>query len=219
MNWHQVMEKAFEALKSSGAAAAEPILLQALELAGQQAEYRAMTYFNLALCVYDLKRPKESEAYFIQAIELVHEQLPKLNELYGMFLKTIIEFYEKENRLVDSKKFYLLEIDHTRNMYGAKHPYVANIICEYSDLQLKTGDFAEAEKYLCRALDIMTAARGPDHGQNASIHTNLAKCYMALARREDAEYHKARAEAITARVQKQKAKGIDLSGAVEQPLD
>lgn len=122
MNWHQLMDKALEQLISSGAAAAEPLLKQAFELAGDVPEQKAMTYFNLGLVYYDLKRPREAEQNFAQAIDHIQDQLPKQNELYGMFLKTMIEFYEKEHRLPESKKYYLLEIEHTRNMFGAKHP-------------------------------------------------------------------------------------------------
>ena len=190
------MEKALEQLKSSGAAAAEPLLKEAFELAGDSIEQKAMTHFNLGLVCYDLKRPREAESNFAQAIELVQHELPKQNELYGMFLKTMIEFYEKENRLVDSKNYYELEIEHTRNMFGAKHPYVANMICELSDILIKSNEHAEAEKQLTRALDIMSAARGPDHVQNASIHRNLSTCYAALGRKDDAEYHRVRAEQL-----------------------
>lgn len=190
------MEKALNELMGSGAAAAEPLLRKALELAGDSNEHRAMTHFNLGLVCYDLKRPKEAESNFAQAIELVQTELPKQNELYGMFLKTMIEFYEKENRLADSKRYYLLEIEHTRDMFGAKHPYVANMICELSDILIKSGEHEEAEKQLTRALDIMSAARGADHSQNASIHKNLSTCYAALGRANDAEYHRVRAEQL-----------------------
>lgn len=204
-NWHQIMAKALEQLKQSGASAAEPTLRQALELCGDTAEYRAMTYFNLGLVLYDLKRPLEAEASFIQALEIMQELLPKQNELYGMFLKTVTEFYEKENRYADAGKYYLLEIDHTRDMYGAGHPYVANVICEYTDTLLKLNDYAGAEKNLSRALAIMTAARGVNHVQNGPIHANLARCYVALGRNEEAEYHQGRAGELTKKAKKQRS--------------
>lgn len=212
MNWHQLMEKALSELKSNGAQAAEPLLQQALALSSEKIEYKAMTYFNFGLVYYDLKRPKEAEEAFAQAIELIQERLPQQNELYGMFLKTMIEFYEKENRLGESKKYYLLEIDHTRNMFGAKHPYVANMTCELADIMLKTGDYAGAEKQLSRALEIMLNAKGPDHSSNGDIHLKLSKCYERLARTEDAAYHKGRAEAIFERSGRKK----NLSGEAEE---
>ena len=217
MNWHQTMERAFSELKSKGAAAAEPYLRQALDLAGDHTEYRAMSMFNLALVCYDQKRPKETEALFAQSIELIQELLPKQNELYGMFLKTMIEFYEKENRYADSKKYYLLEIEHTRNMFGSRHPYVANMICEYADVLIKTNDYAEAEKNLTMALDIMSGAKGQDHLQNGPIHAKLALCYEALGRQHDAEFHGARASALQAR--KPKGKEADDQTTVEQQMD
>ena len=214
MNWHQLMERALAALKSAGAAEAEPLLRQALAACGETAEYKAMTYFNLGLVCYDLKRPAESESYFQQAIEIIQDLLPKQNELYGMFLKTMTEFYEKESRFAESKKYYLLEIDHTRDMYGARHPYVANIICEYTDVLIKLGEHAVAEKQLCRALDVMSSARGVDHVQNGPIHANLAKCYVALGRKEDAEYHQDRADEMAHRQNKQMQGRLE-QGAVE----
>ena len=111
MNWHQTMARALEQLKSSGAASAKPLLEKALELCGDTAEYKALTHFNLGLVLYDLKRPFEAEASFVQSVEIIQELLPGQNELYGMFLKTITEFYEKESRFADAKKYYLLEID------------------------------------------------------------------------------------------------------------
>lgn len=218
------MAKALEALKSSGAAAAEPLLRQALQVSGDSSEFKAMTYFNLGLVLYDLKRPLESEAAFIRAIELLQQLLPKQNELYGMFLKTMTEFYEKENRHADAGKYYLAEINLTREMYGSKHPYVANILNEYAGTLIVIRDFTEAEKNLVRALGIMIAARGPNNVQNGPIHANLAKCYVALGRAEDAAYHQDRADELEAKAQRQKRKladqleGGDIEGVSEQKL-
>lgn len=75
-------------------------------------------------------------------------------------------------------------------------------MCEFSDVLIKSGEHDEAEKYLVQALDVMSAARGPDHAQNASIHKNLSLCYVALGRPEDAEYHKVRAEQLQEKARK-----------------
>ncbi len=224
MNWHQIMEKALAELKGSGATAAEPYLRQALDAAGDKIEFQAMTYFNYGLVLYDLKRPADAEKSFAHAIELVQELLPKQNELYGMFLKTMIEFYEKEKRFAESKKYYLLEIEHTANMFGPKHPYVANMTQELAGQLLKCGDYKEAEKYLSKALDIMSGAKGADHVSNASIHRDLANCYAALNAADDAKYHEARAQALDARLAKKEqehSQDLDSLGdeAVEMPLD
>jgi tetratricopeptide (TPR) repeat protein len=217
LNWHKTMATALEQLKSTGAQAAEPLLRQALEQAGETPELKAMTHFNLGLVLYDLKRAKESETSFQQALEILQEVLPKNNELYGMFLKTMTEFYEKENRLADAKKYYLQEIDLTREMYGARHPYVANIICEYTDALIKLNDFAGAEKYLRRALDIMASSRGAHHVQNGPIHANLAKCYTALGRKEDADYHQDRADEMAAREADKKGSPDESAADDEEP--
>lgn len=220
MDWQKVMEKALEQMKSSGPAAAEPLLKQALDLAGDKLEYKAMTNFNLGLVYYDLKRPKDAETNFAQAIELIQHKLPEFNELYGMFLKTMTEFYEKENRLADSKKYYLLEVDHTKKMFGPKHPYVANMICELSDVLIKSGEFAEAEKELAGALEIITAARGPDHVQCGKIHANLSRCYAGLGRNDDAEYHKARAQMLMEKTPQQNRPDLqDSDNITEQRMD
>lgn len=224
MNWHQLMEKALAELKENGAAAAEPYLLKALDLVADNSEFRAITLFNLGLVAYDLKRPKECETCFLKALELIQEKLPKQNELFGIFLKTLIEFYEKENRLSEAKKYYLLEIDHTRQMYGARHPYVANITGELIDLLIKAADWAEAEKYLVRALDVMSAAKGQDHLSNVKFHRKLSHCYEKLNRPQDAAYHAGRAEALELRgglrqgKQESKQEKLD-TDTVEQSLD
>jgi eukaryotic-like serine/threonine-protein kinase len=223
MNWHEAMAQALEQLKSAGAASAEPLLRKALELTGDSAEFKAMTYFNLALVQYDLKRPQETEASFAQAIEIIQDLLPKQNELYGMFLKTMIEFYEKEDRLADADRYYHMEIELTKEMYGARHPYVANIISEYAETQVKLASYAGAEKNLRRALEIMIAARGANHVQLGPIHASLAKCYAALERQEDAEYHQDRADELEAKARKQRSalvedSGLDDETPTNQPL-
>lgn len=215
------MDKAFSELKNSGAAAAEPWLKRAIEMSDEGSEFQALALFNLGLVCYDLKKPREAEANFAHAIEIVHEHLPQQNELYGMFIKTMIEFYEKEGRFAESKQYYLIEIEHTKYMFGERHPYVSNMICEYADVLMKLKDFSEAERALTRALDIMSGAKGPDHLQNANIHSSLAKCYSALNRADDAEWHNARAATLNSR-RPRNADGrpnIEDKDTVEQQFD
>lgn len=223
MNWHQIMDKALSELKKGGAEAAEPILLAALELTGGNLEFKAVTLFNLGLVSYDLHRKKETEAYFRSALEIIQERLPKLNELYGMYLKTFIEFYEKESRPADASKYYLTLIEHTRFMYGARHPYVANVVCEYCQLLTKTGNYAEAEKWYTRALDLMSAAKGQDHFANGAIHKELAICYEKLERMQDAQFHAGRAEQIEERRSKrgkvENQQAVIDGSTTEQSLD
>lgn len=219
-NWHHLMEKALAELKASGASAAEPYLQKALVYAKEKPEYKAMTYFNFGLVFYDLNRKKEAEDAFVQAVDLIQELLPKNNELYGMFLKTLIEYYQKEGRYKECKKYFLQEIELTRQMFGSRHPYVANISVEYADILLKTSDHAEAEKSLNKALEIMSGAKGPDHLSNAEIHGKLAHCYEKLGRYDDAEFHKGRAQSIEERRGKRKTRtSADSYEEVEQSLD
>ncbi len=215
------MDKAFTELKNSGAAAAEPWLRKAIEVAGDGTEFQALAIFNMGLVCYDLKKPKEAENHLAHAIEIIQDHLPQQDELYGMFIKTMIEFYEKEGRFAESKEYYLMEIQHTKNMFGERHPYVSNMICEYADVLMKLKEFPEAERALTRALDIMSGAKGPDHLQNANIHSNLARCYSALGRTEDAEWHNARAATLNSR-RPRNADGrpnIEDKDTVEQQLD
>lgn len=223
MNWQQLMDRALEVLRKDGAAAAEPLLLKALDTAGERSEYRALTHFNLGLVRYDLKRIREAEAHFAEAIEQIQDQLPELNELYSTFLKTIIEFYEKEGRSAESKPYLFLEIEQSKQTLGSLHPYVINTVCELSEVLIKIGEYSEAEKQLSLTLETIKSARGPDHPQNASVHLSLSKCCAALGRPQEAQYHRTRAESLQGKLQKQEERqtieNTDLRTTTEQTIE
>lgn len=199
MAWEEQIEIAGAAMQAGDLETAERSLKEALLAVSDDPVKRAITVFNLAITRDEQARPRAAEPLFKEAIELVADRLPAENENYGLFLQALIEFYVRHQRYADAEPLYERQVEHTRRMFGPRHPYVANLLSELGEADLKAGRPEPAERHLKEALGIMIEARGADHLQNVAIHTNLTNCYVKLGNTAEAEAHYRRALEIQAK--------------------
>jgi serine/threonine-protein kinase len=93
-------------------------------------------------------------------------------------------FYTGQYAKADTLNQQVLAVD--RQLYGARHPHVADDLINLGAVQFEGGHYVEAERWDREALDIMTAWYGPDHPETASAQTILARSLLRLERRDEA---------------------------------
>ncbi len=94
------------------------------------------------------------------------------------------EFYAGEYVASDSLNTDLLAL--YRDLYGERHPLVADALINLGAIQQVRGDYRRAEEYDRQALDITVAWYGPDHPETASAMTIVARDLDHLHRGDEA---------------------------------
>jgi serine/threonine-protein kinase len=118
------------------------------------------------------------------AVELQAAQPPTsadLMETLNQLANTY--YYAGELERSDSLNRVILERD--RELWGDRHPTVADDLINLGVIQFDRGNYAEAEPYLRQALDIFLAYHGAEHPQTASNMTILARTLIFLPDRDD----------------------------------
>jgi serine/threonine-protein kinase len=87
-----------------------------------------------------------------------------------------------------------------RQLYGERHPLVADAIINLGATEFERGHYAEAERYYRQALAITEAWYGPDHTATASALTMLARALNYENEHDSAKVLLRRALAIQERV-------------------
>lgn len=77
-----------------------------------------------------------------------------------------------------------LELD--RQLYGERHPNVAEDLINLGAIEFEWGRYAEAEKYDRQALDIIQAWFGKDHPESASLMTILGRVLVTEGKLNEA---------------------------------
>jgi serine/threonine-protein kinase len=93
-------------------------------------------------------------------------------------------FYAGHFDVSDSLNQRALEID--RQLYGERHPSVANDLINLGAIQFERGHYVEAERYYRQALDIIQSFYGKDHPETASAQTMLGRALVSQNRLDDA---------------------------------
>ena len=93
-------------------------------------------------------------------------------------------FYTGQYAKADTLNQQVLAVD--RQLYGARHPHVADDLINLGAVQFEGGHYVEAERWDREALEIMTAWYGPNHPETASAQTILARSLLRLERRDEA---------------------------------
>jgi eukaryotic-like serine/threonine-protein kinase len=93
-------------------------------------------------------------------------------------------FYTAEYEKADELNRRVIALD--RQLYGDRHPHVADDLINLGAVQYEWGRYAEAERLDREALDIFRAWYGPDHPETASAQTLLARALVKLGRLDEA---------------------------------
>jgi eukaryotic-like serine/threonine-protein kinase len=79
-----------------------------------------------------------------------------------------------------------LELD--RQLFGERHPNVAEDLINLGAIEFEWGRYAEAEKYDRQALDIIQAWFGKDHPESSSLMTILGRVLVAEGKLDEADH-------------------------------
>ena len=93
-------------------------------------------------------------------------------------------FYAADYAKSDELNRRVIALD--RQLYGDRHPHVADDLINLGAVQFEWGRYAEAERQDREALDIFRAWYGPDHPETASAQTLLARALVKLGRLDEA---------------------------------
>ena len=86
-------------------------------------------------------------------------------------------FYAGHFHQADTLNQRVLAVD--RELYGPRHPHVADDLINLGAIQYQWGHMAEAEQYDRQALDIIRAFYGEDHPETASALTILGRTLIS----------------------------------------
>ena len=107
-------------------------------------------------------------------------------------------FYAGHYAISDSLNRRVLAMD--RQLYGSRHPNVADDLINLGAIQFEYGHFTDAERYYRQALDIIRSWYGIDNPETASALTMLGRALIAEGRFADADEMLRQALAIQERV-------------------
>ena len=93
-------------------------------------------------------------------------------------------FYAGHLDLSDLLNQRALAID--KQVYGERHPSVANDLINLGAIQFERGHYAEAERDYRQALDIIQPFYGKDHPETASAQTMLGRALVSEGRLDEA---------------------------------
>lgn len=133
------------------------------------------------------------------AIRLESARGPATPELASALnILAITRHYAGDYEAADSLNLRLLAM--SRELYGERHPNVADDLINLGASQFERGRYSEAEELFRQALDIILGFHGPDHHKTASILTILGRALVAQARYDEADDLLRRALAVRERV-------------------
>jgi serine/threonine-protein kinase len=93
-------------------------------------------------------------------------------------------FYAGHYAVSDSLNRRVLTMD--RQLYGERHPHVADDLINLGAVQLEWGHFPAAERYDRAALEIIRTFYGPSHPETASALTILGRALVSQNRYDEA---------------------------------
>lgn len=93
-------------------------------------------------------------------------------------------YYSGHYEISDTLNHRVLDID--RQLYGERHPQVANDLINLGAIQLDEGHYEQAEQYDRQALDIIQSFYGKDNTETASAMTLLGRALVTDGKYSDA---------------------------------
>jgi eukaryotic-like serine/threonine-protein kinase len=143
-------------------------------------------------------RYDEAAAVLDSAVHVLAAKGPSLELATSMEQLANTDFYAGRLAASDSLNRIVLQMD--RDLYGERHPSVADGLINLGAIQFQLGDYARAEALYRQALDIIESYYGPDHPETASSLTMLGRALAYEDKYDEAVQHLRRALTIEERV-------------------
>ncbi len=193
-------------------AAAEPLLLQVLEILEQEAEPGAGTpdrgtpdrgtpdrgtpdrelaevLRSLATLYREVGRYAEAEEIALRALSIGRQALGPEDPWIGYALRTLAGVYRPQGRHRESEELHRQALAINTAAHGEQHPTTAGDLYHLGVERALLGDNAAAAAHLERALGIYESVFEPDHPQVADALVSLGAVYKNLGRYDEAEEH------------------------------
>jgi Flp pilus assembly protein TadD len=113
------------------------------------------------------------------------EDLTQYDELASVI--DLAEVYVKYGRVSDTEALLSMALKAYEELYGSNSRNLVQPLLSYGSLKLFTGDYAEAERYTRRAMDISNSQFGSNSSKTAKCNLLLAKIYTTIGDYEKAQ--------------------------------
>ena len=168
---------------------AEPLIRQALEMSKR---HLPPTHPGVGKAIYSLGRVLVNRGAYDQAIPVLDEAVRIQSAPGGIPADLAVSlgelanahFYAGHLDISESLNQRALAMD--RQLYGERHPNVAEDLINLGAIQTEWGHYAETERYYRQALDIIQSFYGKEHPETASVMTILGRSLNAQGRFNEA---------------------------------
>ena len=168
---------------------AEPLIRQALDMSKR---HLPPTHPGVGKAYYSLGRVLVNRGDYAQAIKALEEAVRIQSAPGGVQADLAVtlgelanaNFYVGHLDTCESLNQRALAID--RQLYGDRHPNVAEDLINLGAIESERGHYPETETYYRQALDILQNFFGPDHPETADVMMLVARTLNAQGRFNDA---------------------------------
>jgi serine/threonine protein kinase len=123
-----------------------------------------------------------------EAVSIYQESIPlKLHPDRVMASSRLAEVLFLKGKIGEAGELYQTVLDGQRVLYGPKSSQVADTLDSLGQVRLAQNDVAQAEKFTREAIEVNTAARGPDYYMTGYLRTSLAQILTRQGRYREAE--------------------------------
>lgn len=155
---------------------------------GEQHPHVAKNMNDLAAILFAKKDYDAAEPLYREALEMYSELVGKKHPLVGAILNNLGNLKRAKGEFnEEARHFYRQSIETFDATLPANHHYHAGPLVGLGILLIKTGDFAEAEPYLQKALTIHRSILSEKHPRTIQTEELLSRCLIEQERFEAAE--------------------------------
>jgi serine/threonine protein kinase/Tfp pilus assembly protein PilF len=168
---------------------AEQVIRQGLEMSKR---HLPPTHPRVGRAMYALGEVLVNEGKYDQGIQVLNEAV-RIQSAPGGVTADLAEsltelanaqFYAGHLDISNSLNLRVVAMD--RQLYGDRHPNVAEDLMNLGAIQTEWGHYAETEHYYRQALDIIQGFYGKNHPETASVMTSLGRSLNAQGRFNEA---------------------------------
>ena len=182
---------------------AEQLARQGLEMSKR---HWPPTHPAVAKATFALGKVLEDRGQYAQSIQVLDEAV-RLQSGFSVVSADVAaslselansHFYTGQYDISDSLNRRVLQMN--RQLFGERHPAVADTLINLGEIQVQGGHYSQAEQFDREALDITESWYGKDHPETASAMTILGRVLVYEKRFDDANNLLQQALAVQERV-------------------
>lgn len=141
---------------------------------------------NLGRTYRKLNQFEAGEKYLQEALTLKQKLLGPDNPEIASTLNNLGTLFEEKKDFERSLEYHLRAKQIREKAFGINHPDYAISLSSLGELYFKQLKWEKALEYLLESRAIHETVHGPDHPEYAYVANQVARCYLALGRKEEA---------------------------------